>query len=39
MDVLGMLLNGRIRTSRLIFHKEHWPEAVAELGRRVTAAN
>ena len=26
---------GRIRTSRLIFHKEHWPAAVAELARRV----
>jgi hypothetical protein len=25
---------GRIRTSRLIFHKEHWPAAVAELARR-----
>ena len=25
---------GRIRTSRLIFHKEHWPKAVAELARR-----
>jgi len=30
---------GRIRTSRLIFHKEHWPEAVAELTRRAAAAN
>ena len=29
---------GRIRTSRLIFHKEHWPAAVAELARRATAA-
>lgn len=28
---------GRIRTSRLIFHKEHWPAAVAELARRSTA--
>ena|SRR5581483_5817573 len=28
---------GRIRTSRLIFHKEHWPAAVAELARRTTA--
>ena len=27
---------GRIRTSRLIFHKEHWPAAVAELARRST---
>jgi hypothetical protein len=30
---------GRIRTSRLIFHKEHWPAAVAELTRRSTVAN
>src|SRR5690348_8564591 len=29
---------GRIRTSRLIFHKEHWPAAVAELARRASAA-
>jgi hypothetical protein len=29
---------GRIRTSRLIFHKEHWPAAVAELTRRSVAA-
>lgn len=29
---------GRIRTSRLIFHKEHWPAAVAELARRGAAA-
>lgn len=27
---------GHIRTSRLIFHKEHWPAAVAELARRTT---
>jgi hypothetical protein len=30
---------GRIRTSRLIFHKEHWPAAVAELTRRSAVAN
>jgi SnoaL-like domain len=30
---------GRIRASRLIFHKEHWPAAVAELARRSTVAN
>ena len=29
---------GRIRTSRLIFHKEHWPAAVAELARRSALA-
>ena len=29
---------GRIRTSRLIFHKEHWPAAVAELARRSAKA-
>jgi len=29
---------GRIRTSRLIFHKEHWPAAVAELTRRAPVA-
>jgi SnoaL-like protein len=29
---------GRIRTSRLIFHKEHWPAAVAELARRSSMA-
>jgi hypothetical protein len=29
---------GRIRTSRLIFHKEHWAAAVAELARRTTVA-
>ena len=29
---------GRIRTSRLIFHKEHWPAAVAELARRSAVA-
>ena len=29
---------GRIRTSRLIFHKEHWPAAVAELARRSSGA-
>jgi hypothetical protein len=28
---------GRIRRSRLIFHKEHWPAAVAELARRSAA--
>ena len=27
-----------IRTSRLIFHKEHWPAAVAELARRASVA-
>src|SRR5438105_2566617 len=27
---------GRIRRSRLIFEKEHWPAAVAELARRAT---
>jgi hypothetical protein len=27
---------GRIRSSRLIFHKEQWPAAVAELARRST---
>jgi hypothetical protein len=27
-------VDGRIRTSRLIFDKEHWPAAVAELARR-----
>jgi ketosteroid isomerase-like protein len=30
---------GRIRTSRLIFDKAHWPEALAELKRRSNAAN
>ena len=30
---------GQIRTSRLIFHKEHWPQAVAELARRTAPAN
>jgi len=29
---------GRIRTSRLIFHKEHWPAAVSELTRRSSGA-
>src|SRR6266699_958450 len=29
---------GQIRTSRLIFHKEHWPAAVAELTRRAPVA-
>jgi hypothetical protein len=29
---------GRIRMSRLIFHKEHWPAAVAELARRSVPA-
>src|SRR5437870_3504268 len=29
---------GLIQTSRLIFHKEHWPAAVAELTRRSNGA-
>ena len=29
---------GRIRSSRLIFDKTHWPAAVAELTRRASAA-
>jgi len=29
---------GLIRTSRLIFHKEHWPAAVGELTRRSNGA-
>jgi hypothetical protein len=29
---------GLIRTSRLIFHTEHWPAAVAELTRRSSGA-
>jgi len=29
---------GLIRTSRLIFHKEHWPAAVGELTRRSSGA-
>lgn len=29
---------GRIRTVRLIFHKERWPEVLAELRNRVGAA-
>jgi hypothetical protein len=31
------LEDGRIRTVRLIFHKEHWPEVLAELRNRVSA--
>ncbi|HXU23344.1 MAG TPA: nuclear transport factor 2 family protein [Tepidiformaceae bacterium] len=31
-------IDGRIRTSRLIFDKEHWPAALAELARRSTIA-
>jgi ketosteroid isomerase-like protein len=31
-------VEGRIRTSRLIFDKEHWPAAVAELASRSTIA-
>jgi ketosteroid isomerase-like protein len=30
--------DGRVRTSRLIFDKAHWPAAVAELARRTTVA-
>ena len=30
---------GRILTSRLIFHKERWPAAVAELARRTSITN
>lgn len=30
---------GRIRTSRLIFDKQQWPAAVAELMRRISSAN
>ncbi len=30
--------DGLIRTSGLIFHKEHWPAAVAELTRRSSGA-
>ncbi|HLQ46212.1 MAG TPA: nuclear transport factor 2 family protein, partial [Planctomycetaceae bacterium] len=29
---------GLLRTSRLIFHKEHWPAAVAEFTRRSSGA-
>jgi len=28
---------GRIRSSRLIFHKEQWPTVLEELGRRMAA--
>jgi SnoaL-like protein len=31
------LEDGRIRTVRLIFHKERWPEVLAELRNRVSA--
>ena len=30
--------NGRIRTVRLIFHKERWPEVLTELRSKVAAA-
>jgi hypothetical protein len=29
--------DGRIRTVRLIFHREHWPSVLAELTRRVNS--
>ena len=32
------LEDGRIRTVRLIFHKERWPDVLAELRGRVTVA-